>query len=90
MMLTFAFLVDRGSWSRSWLPERPASGPDSLFPSQVRAPPKMHPNNFLTSLTSHFFLVLPRRWLHVLLLLCLSNVQQIRCTPLFPDGGRVA
>lgn len=48
MLLTFAFWVNRGSWTRSWLPVAARAArfwPRQLISLPVRAPPKIHRDN---------------------------------------------
>lgn len=102
MLLTFAFLVNRGSWTRSWLPMAARAArfwPRQLISLPVRAPPK----SILTTLEQPVGPAnqpLRRGWppssscfLDDGSMACffrLSIVQQTRCDPLFPDGGTVA
>lgn len=92
MMLTFAFLVDRGSWTRSCLPSGGQSGPllapPAYFPSspctsEFHPGNQPNPTNLLLWLVI-FVLDVPRRWPDVLLLPVHCPVQQSSMRPPFP------
>lgn len=96
MLLTFAFLVDRGSWTRSWLPMAARFWPRQLISLPSPCTPKIHPDNGPNQSTN-----LPEVAGHLLprassasdgsmpCFFCLSIVQQTRCDPPFSflDGG---
>lgn len=75
MLFAVAFLVNRGSWTRSWLPMTARAArfwPRQLISFSVRAPKSiltMAPvNQPLAVAGPIFYLVLPRRWLLAVLL----------------------